>query len=75
MAMRMNGCPICYSDKIYGRPCQHCNDRDAEADAIHQAHRAYASDQIDIEELEQRIHIALTNPPTPSYSGIILRFR
>ncbi len=69
-------CSICGSDKWNHRAeCGNCHDRDAEADALHRAREAYARDQIDQAELERRIHQALTNPPSPSWSGTILVLR
>lgn len=69
-------CRICGSDKRSPTStCGHCHDRDATEDAIHQAKLAFASDRIDMAELEHRIRVALTDPPPPSYAGIVMVMR
>lgn len=64
-------CPICSSEKRYGRRCEACHDMTDEEWALHDARVAYAEDRIDVGELERRIAVALTSPPKRHHPHLV----
>jgi hypothetical protein len=76
------GCPVCKSDKRSrsaiclnqerdGTPCL---GMDAEQAAIYRANQKFLRDEIDMDELDELLEIAMTNPPKRSF-GCVLQFR
>lgn len=68
-------CHLCGSEIRAGRKCEEstCRGLSDEQLAVDRAGEDYSLDRIDVDELERRLEIALTNPPRASRLTTIRR--
>lgn len=71
--MRITVCVLCGSEKAYGRRCEACLDQTDEQWATTDAVNAYVDGDIDVDELERRLWVALTDPPKRDHPYLIYR--
>jgi hypothetical protein len=74
-------CPVCKSDVMPRRRCKNeerdgtpCLGLDATDAALMRARMLFVDGKISLDELEERITVALTDPP-PRRFGLVIEFR